>query len=306
MERARAYAADARAKSTRRAYQGDFGRYSSWCAAQGVSPTPPDPLRTAAYAAALADAGKRVSTIRRALAAIAVVSRAAGHDYPHAHPAITSTMAGIARKLGTAQRRKSPLEIELLREVLAQHRTGLMGARDRALLAVGFFAALRRSELAAVDVEHITFDDDGIKLLIPRSKTDSEGAGATIGIPTQGDGRVDPVRLLRAWLVELADAGVSSGPLFRRITQTGRLGDRRLDGGSIARIVKRIVSAAGLDAASFGGHSLRSGFVTSAARRHKPLDAIMRQTRHRSERVVLGYIRVANVLDETNAARGLA
>jgi integrase len=93
--------------------------------------------------------------------------------------------------------------------------------------------------------------------------------------------------------------------VFRRVSKKGKIGGRGLYPGTIARIIKRIVAAHGYEPSEFAGHSLRAGFVTTAAKKEKPLDAIMRQTGHKSERMVLAYIRVANALGGTNAARGL-
>lgn len=269
-------------------------------------------MRTATYAAWLADGGDRgvpykVATIRRAVASIAVVSRAAGFDYPFAAPAITSTMAGIARKLGTRQNKKHPLEVEALSECFARHRGDLLGLRDKALVSLGFFFAARRESLADVHVEHIADVPDGLLLTLPRTKTDPTGreADVPIGIPVaRHNPSVCPVRLLKAWV---AASGITAGPVFRRVFKGGKkIGEHALDPGTVARIIKKMVARAGLDPKVYAGHSLRAGFITSCARRRVPLDAIMRQSRHKSERTVLGYVRIATALDDTNAARGLA
>jgi integrase len=307
--RAKAYADESRAKETRRAYSGDWRRFTAWCRSQGFEPLPPSAAKTASFAAWMADGGNRgrpylVGTIRRALSSIAVVSRANGYAYPHADPGLMATMAGIARTLGTApQHQKSALEVETLTSALAKHRRDLAGTRDRAMLCLGWFFGSRRSELANVDVEHLTFTNDGIRLLIPKSKTDQAGEGVTVGIPYASDPGVCPVRLTRTWLDE---SGIEAGPVFRRIFKGGKLGTDRLDAGSIARTIKKIVNGAGLDPDDYAGHSLRSGFVTTALKKGKRYHSIMKQTRHKSERQMLKYERTVNVLDETNAARGLA
>jgi len=310
VQRAREYAANAREPATRRAYQGDWRRFTEWCSAQGVEPLPPDPVRVAAYAAWMADGGTRgkpygVATIRRALASIAVVSLAAGYDYPYADRGICATMEGIARKLGVKQRKMAPLEVEALSECFARHRDDLLGLRDKSMVALGFFFAARRASLADVEVEHISFVPEGLHLTLPKTKTDPTGAQADvpIGIPYARNPAVCAVRLLKQWL---AASGITTGPVFRRVFKSGaKIGERRLDPGSIARIIKGMVEEVGLDPTLYAGHSLRSGFITSCARRRVPLDAIMRQSRHKSEKIVMGYIRVANVLDETNAARAI-
>jgi integrase len=127
---------------------------------------------------------------------------------------IVETLKGIARRLGTAQRKAAPLEIEALASCAAHHRRDLLGIRDRAIVALGFFFAARRSELAAVRVEDIEFTGEGLRLTIPRSKTDQLAAGATIGIPRASDPSVCPIERLHAWL----DAGrIRRGAVFRRI-----------------------------------------------------------------------------------------
>jgi integrase len=320
LERARAYAADARADATKRAYSGDWRRFVQWCQCpeHGFSPLPPDPKVRCAYATWLADGGSRgrpypLTTIRRALTSIAIASRALGHAYPQSDPDVTDTLHGIARRLGDRPKKKRALMIEMLVRVLSDHRSDLLGARDKCMLSLGWFFASRRSELAGVDVEHIEFIDTppspqsiGIRLLIPRSKVDPTGKGRVVGIPFTADPRVCPVRLTRAWIEA---SGTTHGPLFRSVTKGGKLAADRLDPGSIARVIKRIVKAHGFNYREFAGHSLRRGFVTSAARAMKPLDAICRTTGHskKSTRILLEYIEEAAMMDgQSNAGAGLA
>lgn len=171
---------------------------------------------------------------------------------------------------------------------------------------LGFFFAARRASLADVHVEHIAHVTDGLLLTSPRAKTDPTGAEAAvpIGIPfARNNPSVCPVRLLGQWC---SAAGITSGPVFRRVFKGGKIGGAALDPGSIARIIKKMVEKAGLDPALYAGHSLRSGFITSCARRRVPVDAIIRQSRHKSLKIVLGYVSIATALDDTNAARGLA
>jgi integrase len=301
VDRARNYAADSRAGSTKKAYLSDFRSFEAWCGSQGVVAMPARPELVALYATALADVGRRVSTIERAVTAIAQVHRARGVDWPRSHPALTEVLAGIRRRLGTAPVQKAPVVDQKLVALLEAAGGGLAGDRDRALLALGWFGAFRRAELVSLDAGDVVRGDEGLVVTLRRSKGDQEAHGATKGIPYASLPAVCPVRALARWL----DAsGLTQGPLFRGIDRHGHLQAERLHPCSVARIVKRCAERAGLDPEKFAGHSLRAGFATTAAKRGKSLDAIMRQTLHRSERVARMYIRHAKLFDD-NAAGGL-
>ena len=174
------------------------------------------------------------------------------------------------------------------------------GCRDRALLLIGFAGGFRRSELAAIDVEHVSETTDGLVIRIPRSKTDPEGQGSSIALPFSSAAATCPVRSYRAWL---AASGITSGPVFRAIDRHGRLGTGRLDSGSVARILQRAARAAGLDAKLYAGHSLRAGFATQAYLNGAPELAIMRQTRHQSLDTVRKYIRDRSLFRDNPAAK---
>jgi integrase len=149
------------------------------------------------------------------------------------------------------------------------------------VLVLGFSGAFRRSERAALDVEDLTDDPDGLRVQIRKSKTDQEGRGQEIAA-------------VKAWL---GAAGITSGPVFRPISRSGNVrgGDARLTDRSIASIIKAYAARAGLDVAQFSGDSLRAGFVTTAAERDVALTRIMDVTRHRDVRTVTGYVRRANL-----------
>jgi integrase len=262
---------------------------------------PARPELVALYATAMADGGRKVSTIERAVTAIAQVHRARGLDWPRSHPAITEVMAGIRRRLGVAPAQKAPVVDQKLVTLLEGIGDDLAGHRDRALLTLGWFGAFRRAELVGLDVGDLERSDEGLVVTLRRSKADQEGHGATKGIPYASTPGACPVRALARWLEA---SGINAGPIFRGIDQYGHLADERLHPCSVARIVKRYAERAGLDPAKFAGHSLRAGFATTAAKRGKSLDAIMRQTLHRSERVARTYIRHAKLFDD-NAAGGL-
>jgi site-specific recombinase XerD len=300
VSRAAEYVEASVAPNTRRAYAGDWSRFAAWCAGHGACALPADGATLALYLTDLAQKGAKVSTLTRALAAISVQHRDNGHDSPRSDRRVAAVLAGIRRTVGVAATKKAPLTVEALRTVVQALPVGMAGVRDRAVLLLGFAAALRRSEIVALDVGDLEFTTDGVKVTIRRSKTDQDGEGRVVGVP---HGRKDtcPVRAVRAWL----DAsGIVEGAVFRRINKAGRVeGGQGLTDQVIATIVKCACQAAGVEG-DFSGHSLRAGLATSAAKAGKGLDAIMRQTGHKSEHVARGYIRLATVFD-ANAADGL-
>lgn len=302
VDRARQYAADSRAGSTQKAYLSDFASFEAWCARQGVPSAPTTPATVAVYLAALADAGRKASTIERALAGIAWAQRARGHEWIRAHPAIAAVMTGIRRRNGTAPTQKAPVVDEQLAALVGTLDDSLRGLRDRALLTVGWFGAFRRSELVALTVADVKREREGLVVSVRRSKGDQEARGAEKGIPYASNPALCPVRALAAWL---AAAKIEDGALFRGVDQLGRVAAVALSDRTVARIVQRVAEAAGIDPKTVAGHSLRAGFATTAAKKGKSLDAIMRQTLHKSEQVARGYIRHAKLFDD-NAAIGLA
>jgi len=175
----------------------------------------------------------------------------------------------------------------------------LIGFRDRALVLLGFAGAFRRSELVALNVCDIEESDEGLRIRISRSKTDQEGQGVTIAVVT---GSVAcPVVALNAWL---RAAGIEDGPLFRPVTKGGKVSAARLQSKTVATIVKRHAKALGLDARTFGGHSLRAGFLTSAAARGASIFKMMDVSRHKSVDTLRGYVRDAELFRD-HAGAGL-
>jgi integrase len=168
----------------------------------------------------------------------------------------------------------------------------LLGKRDRALLAFGFAGAFRRSELCALEVADLTETPDGLRVLIRRSKGDQEGQGQEIAIPRGY--KLRPVEAVQLWLVA---AEISAGPVFRSVALGGRVGDA-LTPASAARIVKTYAQRVGLDPASYSGHSLRSGFLTSAAEAGASIWKLSEVSRHRSLDTLRGYVRRVDLFKE--------
>ena len=302
VDSARGYAADARAAATRQKYREQWERFDQWCDAHGFCALPTSATALSLYLSACADDGLSVATLGQALAAIAEVHKRSGHPSPRTLPKVREVWKGIRRRLGTAPRRRvAPVIVDELRQLAEVLDETRIGRRDRALLTIGFAAALRRSELVALDVEDLRFTADGLEILVRKSKTDQEGEGALVGVPFGSDLATCPVRSLRTWL---ADVALEEGAVFRAVSRHGRLGERLSDR-DVARIVKRTALRAGLDPAPYAGHSLRAGLATSAAKAGKRDRAIMKQGRWRSRAMVDRYVRDATLIDDDNAAAGI-
>jgi site-specific recombinase XerD len=298
-ERAREYAEGSRAANTVRAYESDLRAFCEWCRERSLTCLPTSAETVSLYAAWCAERFKP-ATIERKLAAIASAHSVAGYDPPTHHGVVKAVLRGIRRAKGSAQSRKRALVVDDLRLLLAQvggHR--LISVRDRALLLLGFAAALRRSELVGLDAGDLRFEREGVILRLRRSKTDQQAQGIEVAVLYGSDPATCPVRALQAWLDE---SGITEGPLFRGMTRHGNVRSTRLTERIVAAIVKQYAEWAGLDPSEYGGHSLRSGFATSAARAGKSEASIMRQTRHKSVTVARRYIREGTIFQDHAAA----
>lgn len=298
---ARVFAAEARSPRTRSAYRAAWSGFAAWCAEHELAALPAAPETLALYLSARAEAGAKVASLAQALAAIGEAHRVAGQESPVGAPVARETWKGIRRTLGTAPRRVAPVVASDLRAMVRALPAGPLGLRDRALLVVGFAGAFRRSELVALNVADLAFTAEGVVVTVRRSKTDQEGAGATVGLPFGSDPATCPVRTLRAWLEA---AGIAEGAVFRSVSRHGQVG-AVLSGRDVARVVKRAAEGAGLEAARYSGHSLRAGLATTAAKAGKADRAIMAQGRWASRTMVDRYVRDARLLDGDNAAAGI-
>jgi integrase len=288
------YAEAEKAEATRAAYASDFRLFATWCAARSACPLPAHPGIVAAYLSALADSGSKSSTIGRKAAAIGYHHKMAGiGPLPTASEGVRATLRVIRRTLGTATQGKTPATHDLIAAMLATCGDRMIGKRDRALLAFGFASAMRRSELCALDLADISEAPDGLRVLIRRSKTDQEGQGQEIAIPRGY--RLRPVEALQTWLDA---AGITAGPVFRSVSKSGKVGDGPLDHDSFGAVIKKLAARAGLDPANFAGHSLRSGFLTSAAESGASIWKLAEQSRHKSLDTLRGYVRRVDLFRE--------
>lgn len=298
LQRAGAYAEASLAPATRKSYGHDFATFASWCAEHGCQPLPAAPAAVAAFLAAEADREYRPVTIARRAAAIAWAHRAHDQPNPCDSAAVAQVLAGIRRQDRTGPARKAaPLELDPLERLLTPiDASTLAGLRDRALLLLGFAAALRRSELVALDTSDLEFDAaNGLLLTIRKSKTDQEQQGAKVAVPYAHTSERCAVHALRQWL-ETAD--IHQGPVFRRMHRGDTIAQTRLSDQSVALIVKRRAKAAGLPPTLLSGHSLRSGYATSAARAGIEERKIANVTRHKNLPTLRGYIRTATAFDD--------
>ena len=269
----------------------------------GRDSLPAAPVTVADYLAACA-AGEdgrpalAVATLDRRLVAIARAHQLAGHPSPTSDEWVRTVLKGIRRARSAAQRRVAPIGIAVLRQAVAALPDTLLGIRDRALLLLGFAAALRRSELIALDLDDVQFVPEGLILRLRRSKTDQAGEGVLKGIPLGQHATTCPVRALQVWIKA---AGLAEGALFRPLDRHGNVHPKRLNGSDVAVIVKRSAAAAGFDPDQYSGHSLRAGLATAAAGAGAPTYAIRKQTGHKSDRMLELYIREGSLFRDNVA-----
>jgi site-specific recombinase XerD len=297
------YRRASRSENTRRAYRAAVARFTEWCAAHGQTALPASPETVAAFLAAEARAELAVNTLRLRHAAIRYMHLLAGYPPPTAAAVVSTTFAGIKRQHRRPLNKKTALVLERLLPAIQAIPETLPGLRDRALLLVGFAAALRPSEIAGLALGHATRHPDGTELFLPWRKNDQDARGTKLWLPK---GRTDlcPVTALEAWL---ASAAITEGPLFRRIWRLPpprvtkgakprpsparyRVGSDPIDTDSIALIVKNWTGLAGFDAAAFAGHSLRRGAISSGVAQGVHIARLKQFSGHASLKSLEEYI----------------
>lgn len=299
-EEAKIHLSHSKSDNTKRAYRSDWLQFANWSEENGREPLPATP-ETIVYFITMLGKTHKASSIKRKMTAISQRHETAGFPSPTKTALVKGVWDGLQRKIGIKEEGKEALWLDELRAVvqaIPQHR--LIGIRNRSILIIGWAGALRRSELAGLDVEDVTKTRAGLILHLNRSKTDQKGEGQEIALPYGSNPFTCPVRSLEDWL---AASGITEGPLFRRIDRHGNLYDRLTDQ-SIRLIVKRSCEKVGLDPEQYGAHSLRSGFCSTAARAGKAEHQIMKQTRHKRTDSLQRYIRKANQFED-NAASGI-
>ena len=283
-------------ENTRTAYQKGWSRFIDYCVGEGIAdPLSASPEQVSQFFVHLATQPNPRSGVVPSMGTVMLYKSAvnrkyteAGRPAPSHHPVVTSTLKGLARLKGSAPRRVDALREYHIEAMLQSCPSTPIGMRDAAIIAVGFAGALRRSEICALEVEDVEFlDDDGqMWLTIRQSKTDQQGRGQRVAVQ-DGDG-IQPIRRLKRYL---GSAGIAEGPLFQTMRRGGHLRGRAMHHSDIPRILKHYAALIGLNPRDIAGHSLRAGFVTSAAVHHARLDKIMAVTRHRNPSTVMAYIR---------------
>ena len=284
-----------KAENTVDAYESDWNDFVDWCRYRNAEFFPAAPETVVNYINDLAEYAK-ANTVSRRVSAISENYNASGlAENPCRSPLVKNALRGIRRFKGTYQQGKTPVlldDLEDMLEVIEQSDLPpLKKLRDRAVLLVGFMGAFRRSELSAVEVDHLTFSPQGLEIFIPSSKADQDGQGAVVAIPYIDEPELCAVKAVRNWL---RTAGITTGPVFRGFTKSMQPRKTGISDKSIADIVKHYASSIGLDPDNYGAHSLRHGFATTAASYGIEERNIMRQTRHHSVNMVRRYINEAN------------
>ena len=285
-----------KAMNTVRAYKSDFKDFGLFCVKNGFNNLPSDPKIVSLYLTHLSTKEVKLSTIKRRLVSIGVIHKMKGHYLDTKHPVIVENLMGIKRRKGTVQKGKKPILINELKKIIEvisnQEVEDIKKLRDTALILIGFAGGFRRNEIVSLDYEDLDFVYEGLKITVKRSKTDQFGEGSIKAIPYFEDSIYCPVKILKRWL---NISKIKKGPLFRRFTKGSKLTLNRLTDQTVALLIKNYLNKAGIDSKNYSGHSLRSGFATSAAESGAEERSIMAMTGHKSSEMVRRYIKEANL-----------
>ena len=270
---------NSKANNTLRAYKSDFKDFSAFCVKNGFSSIPTKPKIIALYITLLSKTSK-FSTLKRRIASISVIHKLKGHYLDTKHPIIMENLHGIKRSLGSRQKAKKPILINELKLIIKA--VGEEKLRDKALILIGFSGGFRRSELVNIDYDDVEFVTEGVKILIKKSKTDQSGEGSIKAIPYFENSEFCPVLTLKDY-INKKFSDINKGKIFD-------ISDK-----SVALIIKKYAEKAGLDPKKYAGHSLRSGFATTAAEFGAEERNIMAMTGHKTTQMVRRYIQEANL-----------
>ena len=282
--------------NTARAYKSDFTDFSLFCVKNGFKSLPSEPKIVSLYLTYLSTKEVKMSTLKRRLVSIGVIHKLKGHYLDTKHPAIIENIMGIKRRKGSIQKGKKPLLINNLKQIIdvidQQKKEEIKKIRDRSIILIGFSGGFRRNEIVSLDFDDLDFVSEGLKINIKKSKTDQFGEGFTKALPYFDSSQYCPVVSLRNWL-EISR--IKSGSVFRRFIKGSKLSENRLTDQTVALLIKEYLSMLGIDTKNYSGHSLRSGFATSAAESGVEERNIMAMTGHKSTEMVRRYIKDANL-----------
>lgn len=291
-----------RARQTVRGYTADWRLFCRWCEEAGRAPSPCDSETLSLYVTWLLSVqGRRTATASRHLASVRDFHRRAGLPVP---PVADARLVIVAfrRERGERPQGKAALSVDdFARVARACDVATNIGARDRALLVLGFATSLRRSDLVRLQLSDIVFSSKGLVVVQRRSKTDQQGRGRVMGIWPGRRAPTDPVRSLRTWIEK---RGVWPGPLFCRVQTSDVLIQRGISGDAVNDVVKRGVARVGLDASLYGAHSLRAGAITASAELGRSDQEIMGLSGHVSAKVMRGYVRSGRLFSGRNPLAG--
>ena len=289
---------NSKARNTVRAYKSDFEDFGLFCVKNGFNNLPSEPKIVSLYLTHLSSKEAKISTIKRRLVSIGVIHKMKGHYLDTKHPIIIENLMGIKRRKGTIQKGKKPLLINNLKTIInvinKEKDPDIKKLRNKAILLIGFSGGFRRNELVSLDLEDVEFVFEGLKITLKRSKTDQFGEGMIKGIPHFENSLYCPVNSLKRWI---NTAKIKKGPIFKKFSKGSKLTDHRLTDQSVALIIKDCLLKAGIDSKNYSGHSLRSGFATSAAEAGAEERSIMAMTGHKSPEMVRRYIKEANIFN---------
>jgi len=285
-----------KANNTIRAYKSDFHNFELFCIQNGFRSLPSEPKIISLYLTSLSSKDIKMSTLKRRLVSIGVIHKLKGHYLDTKHPLIIENIMGIRRRKGSAQNGKKPLLINnlkaLIKAINRSDSNPIIKFRDRTIVLIGFSGGFRRNEIVSLNFDDVEFVNEGMKITLRRSKTDQYGEGFLKGVPYFDNPVYCPVISMQNWL---KISQINSGPLFRRFSKGAKLTEMRLTDQTVALIVKKYLQLAGIDSKNYSGHSLRSGFATSAADSGAEERSIMAMTGHKSTEMVRRYIREANL-----------
>ena len=285
-----------KANNTVRAYKSDFKDFELFCAKNGFKSLPSEPKLVSLYLTYLSTKEVKMSTLKRRLVSIGVIHRLKGHYLDTKHPSIIENIMGIKRRKGSIQKGKKPILINHLKRLIdvidQQDSKDIKKLRDRSIILVGFSGGFRRNEIISLDFDDLDFVEEGLKIQIRRSKTDQFGQGLVKALPYFDNSNYCPVISIKKW-IDVSKIGADA--LFRRFSKGSRLSEHRLTDQTVALLIKHYLELAGIDSKNYSGHSLRSGFATSAAESGAEERNIMAMTGHKSTEMVRRYIKEANL-----------
>ena len=287
---------NSKANNTVRAYKSDFNDFGLFCAQNGFKSLPSEPKIVSLYLTHLSTKDAKISTLKRRLVSIGVIHKLKGHYLDTKHPSIIENIMGIKRRKGSIQRGKKPILINNLKQIInvidQQKKDEIKKIRDRTIILIGFSGGFRRNELVSLDYDDLEFVSEGVKITLRRSKTDQFGEGSVKALPYFDSSKYCPVVSLQKW-IEISK--IDSSSLFRRFTKGSNLSKNRLTDQTVALLIKEYLKLAGIDSKNYSGHSLRSGFATTAAELGAEERSIMAMTGHKSTEMVRRYIKDANL-----------